>query len=267
MLGAVALFATAAYLVTPETAAGPAGDPVGFAFNLRYMAPALTLSLAVAPLALPAARTPTAIGLAVLLAGTVAQPRLWPGAHTAEAIAIGVAAIALLALTRARRAVPLAAAALALAIAGYPLQAHYLRGRYVYHPNVSSLARVWAQFRSIHHARVGVVGTFGGFFSYPLYGLDTTNRVQYVADRGPHGSFSPIATCARWRAQVNAAHLNYLITTPARDPWNPRVLSASPETTWTAGDPAAQPVYRQLALGQPIVVFKIRGPLQPESCG
>jgi hypothetical protein len=271
MLGAAALFSLAAYLITPETAAGPAGDPLGFAFNLRYLAPALALSLAVAPLAPPLTRTPavrtaTAIGLAVLMAGTVAQPRLWPATHTTGAILIGAAALALLALTRTRLAI-VAAAILALIVAGYPLQRHYLRGRYVYHPNVSSLAPVWAQFRTIHNARVGIVGTFGGFFSYPLSGLDDSNRVQYLAQRGPHGSFTPIATCARWRAQVNTAHLDYLITTPARDPWHPRVLSRSPEGTWTSGDPAAQPVYREDALGQPIVVYRIRGPLDPAGCG
>jgi hypothetical protein len=147
------------------------------------------------------------------------------------------------------------------------LQNHYLRGRYLYHPNVSSLAPVWAQFRTIHHARVGVVGTFGGFFTYPLYGLDDSNRVTYLAEHGAHGSFTPITTCARWRNQVNAAHLNYLVTTPARDPWHPRVLSPSPETRWTSTDPAAQPIYRGLALGQPIVVYRLRGPLDPGTCG
>ena len=102
-----------------------------------------------------------------------------------------------------------------------PLQGHYLRGRYAYQPGVSYLAKVWALFRTVHDARVGVVGTFGGFFSYPLYGLDLSNHVTYVAQRGPNGSFTPIATCARWRSQVNADHLKYLITTPARDPWHP----------------------------------------------
>ena len=268
MLGAVALFSIAAYLITPETAAGPAGNPLGFAFNLRYLAPALTLCLAVAPLAppltSPRARIAVVVGLAALLAATVAQPRLWP-AHTLGAIAIGAGALALLALTRAKPA--LAAAALALLIAGSPLQNHYLRGRYVYHPNVSSLARVWEMFRTVHHARVGIVGTYGGFFSYPLTGLDLSNRVQYLAERGPHGSFTPITTCARWRTQVNAAHLDYLVTTPARDPWHPRVLSPSPETGWTSSDPAAQPIYRETALGQPIVVYRIRGPLDPGMCG
>jgi hypothetical protein len=278
MLGAVALFSLLAYLITPETGAGPAGDPLGFAFNLRYLAPALTLSLVVLPLAPAlssgAAQTALTIAMAAVLVATVAQPQLWP-AHVPAAVLIAVASVlvvgALVALGRMTRA-PIAIAlatviALAGAAAGYGLQRHYLRGRYAYQPGVSYLAPVWALFRHIHDARVGVVGTFGGFFAYPLYGLDLSNRVQYVAERGPHGSFTPITTCARWRAQVNSAHLNYLLTTPARDPWHPKVLSYSPENAWTASDPAAQPVYRETALGQPIVLYRLRGPLDPSACG
>ena len=278
MLGAVALFSLAAYLVTPETSAGPAGDPLGFAFNLRYLAPALTLSLVVLPLAPAlssrAAQTTLTVALAAVLVATVAEPVLWP-AHTPGAVFIAAGALlvvgALVAVARvASPATTIALAAvlaIAIAIAGYPLQRHYLRGRYAYQPGVSYLAPVWALFRTIHDARVGVVGTFGGFFAYPFYGLDVSNRVQYVAQRGPHGSFTPITTCARWRAQVNSDHLNYLITTPARDPWRPKVLSYSPENDWTASDPAARPIYHEIALGQPIVVYRIRGSLDPGACG
>jgi hypothetical protein len=60
--------------------------------------------------------------------------------------------------------------------------------------------------------------------------------------------------------------LDYLITTPARDPWHPRRLTASPEDAWTASDPAAQPIYRELATGQPIVVYRIQGRLDPATC-
>ncbi len=280
MLGFAALFSLAAYLITPETAAGPNGDPLGFAFNLRYLAPALALALAVAPLApalnaSPGIRIGVVVTLAVILAGTVAQPALWPNSHAAGAVAIGVAALVALGLaTLARRTSlrpALAGAAIALVLlagvaAGYPLQRHYLRGRYAYQPNVSYLAKVWALFRTVHDARVGVVGTFGGFFSYPFYGLDLSNQVTYVAQRGRNGSFTPISTCARWRSQVNADHLKYLITTPARDPWKPSVLSPSPETGWTATDPAATAVFTERALGQPIVVFRISGPLDVARC-
>ena len=286
MLGWVALFSLAAYLITPETAAGPDGDPLGFAFNLRYLGPALTLSLAVAPLApvLSAsapARTGVVVALAVLLAGTVAQPQLWPSAHAAGAIVLGAATLAIVALLalgrraltsrpiRVAGAIAVAASGLVLvagAAAGYRLQGHYLRGRYTYQPNVSYLAKVWALFRTVHDARVGVVGTFGGFFSYPLLGLDDSNRVTYLAQHGPHGSFTPIATCPQWRAAVNAAHLDYLVTTPSRDPWHPAVLTPSPETRWTATDPSATQVFSERALGQPIVVFRLSGPLDVARC-
>jgi hypothetical protein len=289
MLGLVVLASLIAYLVTPESAAGPAGDPLGFAFNLRYSAPALTLSLALLPLA-PLLAGPrrsllTAGALAILLVATLAQARLWPSHHLDGALVIGVlaGAIALVAaagrgwITGAtgRRAfarplrVALIAAVLALVIvvpAGYALQRSYLRGRYVYHPGISHLAPVWALFRTVHNARVGIVGTFGGFFSYPLYGVDDSNRVQYLGQRGPHGSFTAITSCAAWRSAVNAGHFDYVVTTPSRDPWHPSALGPSPEGRWTSSDPAATTVYRAIALGQPISVYRLHGRLDPTAC-
>jgi hypothetical protein len=245
--------------------------PIGFAFNLRYVAPAVALCLAIAPLA-PAlhgrplqALLPAA--LLIVIVSILAESRLWPSGYLATALlvvaGVGVAAVAV-------RWRPLAAAALLLLVAaggGYLVQRHYLRVRYVYQPGVSSLARVWALFRRIHDARVGVVGTFGGFFSYPLFGVDDSNRVQYVAHRGAHGSFSPIESCAAWRRAVNAGRYRYLVTTPARDPWHPTVLSPSPEGGWTAGDRAARVIYSQRAAGQLIRVFVLRGRLDPSRCG
>ena len=166
MLGAAALFSLAAYLITPETAAGPAGDPLGFAFNLRYLAPALALSLAVAPLAPPLVRTrprrtATAIGLAVAAGRHRGPAAAVAGNRTRRARSlIGAAALALLALTALGRcARDRRGAAIGLALPAPPpairLQRHYLRGRYVYHPDVSYLATVWALFRTVHDARVG----------------------------------------------------------------------------------------------------------------
>jgi hypothetical protein len=154
----------------------------------------------------------------------------------------------------------------ALAAAGYAGQRHYLRVRYAYQPRISSLAPVWDRFRGIRDTRVGIVGTFGGFFSYPLFGLDDSNRVQYVAQRGPHGSFTPIRSCAAWRAAVNAGRYRYVITTPSRDPWNPRVLGPSPEAGWTKSDPAARLIYSRRVTGQPIDVFELTAPLDPSRC-
>jgi hypothetical protein len=298
MLGLVALASLGAYLLTPESAAGPAGDPLGFAFNLRYAAPALTLSLTVLPLApaLEGARRQAATmgALALVLVATIAQARLWPGRYVSGAVGLGIAVAGLGLLSwvlrkrtgiwRVRGAVAAPGRAvfaararimamgiaatllLAGAAAGYALQQHYLRGRYAFQPGVSYLARVWALFGHVRNSRVGLVGTFGGFFSYPLDGPDDSNRVQYIARRGPHGSFTAIATCPQWRAAVNAGHFRYLVTTPARDPWRPRPLQESPDGAWTASDPAARLVYSRRATGQVISVFELRGPLDPASC-
>ena len=270
MLGLVALVSAVAYLVTPESAAGPAGTALGFAFNLRYAAPALALCLVVAPLA-PVfsdqrVRLALLALLAIVLIATFTAPHLWASGRVAGAIVLAVAMAVAATATRWRPVPALAVAIVIVAAGGYVVQRHYMRVRYAYQPGISSLTRVWAYFRRIHHARVGIVGTFGGFFSYPLAGLDDSNQVIYVARRGPHGSFTPIVSCTAWRSAVNAQRLRYLVTTPGRDPWHPAVLLSSPEYGWTATDPAARLAYRYHALGQPIAVFALRGALDPPRC-
>jgi hypothetical protein len=278
MLGLVALASLAAYLITPETAAGPAGDPAGFAFNLRYAAPALALCFAVLPLAPafdgPGRQSALVVALAVVLVATVTKGSLWPHRHllgiVLVAAALSAAGLALVAIGgRAPRGVIVSAAALLLlagAAAGYGWQRHYLRGRYQFNPGVTALAHTWDFFRSVHHARVGVVGTFGGFFSYPLWGPDDSNRVQYVGARGPHGSFTAIATCRKWRQALNAGRYQYVVTTPARDPWHPKRLAPSPESHWTGSDRAARLVLSRRARGQPIAVYRIQGRMHPDAC-
>jgi hypothetical protein len=278
MLGFVALASLAAYLITPETAAGPRGDPAGFAFNLRYAAPSLALSLAILPLAPPLGgprRQRVLVGaLAVALGATQFRSSLWPHRHVLGVVllAAGLLLAAALIAMRTRppsRVLLLAAAALALtagAAAGYAWQRHYLRGRYQFNPGVSYLGRTWAFFRTVHDARVGVVGTFGGFFSYPLFGPNASNRVQYVGARGAHGSFTAITDCRRWREALNAGRYRYVVTTPARDPWHPKRLRPSPEAAWTGSDPNARLVLSRRAAGQPIDVYEISGPLNPAGC-
>lgn len=280
MLSLVALASLLAYVLTPESAAGPSGDPTGFAFNLRYAAPGLTLCMALLPLApvlgaTERARQATVALLAILLVAMLASGQLWPSRQLLGAIAIGV--VVLIAGLAAARGiphlgrVPVASALILLLLAGaaggYAWQRRYLDRRYEFQPGVSFLSHLWAKFRGIHDARVGLVGTYGGFFSYPLFGADDSNRVQYVGRRGPHGSFAAIASCPEWRRALNAGHFNYVVTTPARDPWQRKQLTSSPEGDWTAADPSARLVYSRRADGQPIAVYALRGPLDPSACG
>ena len=279
MLGLVGLAGLVSYMLTPESAGGPLGDPVGTALNIRYAGAGLAVALAVMPLGRVFASGRRAGGLAagllIVMAATVADPGLWPDRHLGGAIALGavvlVAAAGLLLLARRRipRAALVIGAVLALGAgtaAGYAWQRHYLRGRYAYRPGVSYLAHVWDMFRGIRDARVGLVGTYGGYFAYPLFGVDDSNRVQYIAHHGPHGSFTPIASCRAWRTAVTAAHVRYLLATPKRLFWRPRPLLPSPEAGWTTGDPAARVIYRTMATGQPIVLYELSGPLNPAGC-
>ena len=55
MLGAVVLFTAVAYVFTPLTAAGEEGMPIAFEWNVRYIAPAAAVGLALLP-CLPIAR-------------------------------------------------------------------------------------------------------------------------------------------------------------------------------------------------------------------
>jgi hypothetical protein len=207
--------------------------------------------------------------MAVVLAITIASGNWWhhvPGQLLAAAILIAIAAVAAFASHRVAAASAILAA-LVVAVLGFPAQRDYFRHRYTYSPGVSSLSPVWAMFRTIHDRRVGIAGTYGGFFAYPLYGIDDSNRVAYIGARGAHGSFTQIRACRAWRTAVNAAHLSLLLSTPARDPWHPHRLHPSPEGTWTQGDPAARVIYRRQATGQPITLFAIHGRLDPEGCG
>jgi hypothetical protein len=286
MLAVVALISLGAYLFTPNSAIGPDGDPVGFTYNLRYAAPGLVLAYALLPLApvLAGARRQAivTVALGVVIVATISQPSLWPGQHLAGAIGLGAALLVagLLFVWLRERAtpsmvgVPARAGGLALlvtlacagAAAGYPWQRHYLRGRYTYQPQISHLSSVWAYFRGVHHARVGLAGSYGEFFGYPLFGIDDSNRVQYVARAGPHGSFTSIESCPTWRAAVSQGRFRYLLTTPERDFWRPAQLRPARQRGWTVGDPAARLVLEYRVTGQPVDLFVLSGPLHPATC-
>ena len=215
------------------------------------------------------------------LVATPAQADLWPHQHDRGAVAFGVVVLALgLAvvwgrhlLGRARTRASLIALGVgagtllcAAAAAGYPWQQRYLRHWYAPSPKTSDLAPVWGYFRHIRDARIAVVGTYGEFLLYPLLGRDDSNRVDYVAHVGPHGSFTPITSCREFRLAVDAGHFDYLITTPTRNFWVPHQLFYAPEGSWTASDPAARVLMSYLVAGRRVSVFGLTGPLDPSAC-
>jgi hypothetical protein len=126
--------------------------------------------------------------------------------------------------------------------------------------NLNSAYR-WA--RGIGDARIGLAGTTAGFLQYGFYGTDLSNRVIYLGMKGPHGAFNAIPTCRAFRAAVNAADLDYLVTAPFLNFIHTDNPISSPEAGWLRGEPAVTPISRSGA----VTVWRVRGPLDPAACG
>ncbi len=281
-VGAVALFGLLAYLFTPLSAAGAEGEPVGFGINIRYVVPALLAGIVLLPLPRWFDDSRRQWGLmAALVVVFLVTDRPDDALHdSARVFALAFVAVAVLVpaalwLWRQRGA---ASAALVGAVAvlavfvvaiGYPLQRHYLEGRFANDgPHDTQIpgmdldsAYRWA--RGIDGARIGLAGTTAGFAGYGFYGTDLSNRVVYLGEAGPHGAFNAIPTCARFRAAVNAADLDYLVTSPFLNFLHPGDPIESPEARWLRGESAVEPVLRS----GPVTVWKVSGELDPAACG
>lgn len=288
-VGAAALFGLVAYLFTPLSAAGADGQPVGFGINIRYVIPALLAGIVLVPLPRqldPPRRRWGVLGALVVVFLITNRPDHAlheKGRVFALLLVVGVAAVAAAWwVLRSRRAGAglLAAAAAGLAVLlvaiGYPVQRHYLehrfanagsRGERIPGMGLNSAYR-WA--RGLHDARIGLVGTTAGFAGYGFYGTDLSNHVQYLGEEGPHGAFNAIPTCAGFRAAVNEADLDYLVTAPFLNFLHPSEPIPSPEGRWLAGEFGLRPgegAVKPVILSGPVTVWKVEGRLDPHACG
>src|SRR3954463_7468915 len=281
-VGAVALFGLLAYLFTPLSAAGAEGEPVGFGINIRYVIPALLAGIVLVPLdpRLDGRRTQWGLlGALVLVFLVTNRPdhalhdpaRIFALAFVL--VAIGVPVLLLLARSRGTSAGTVAAAVAALAIAllavGYPLQRHYLEGRFA---NTGSkkeqipgmdLNSAYRWARRVDHSRIGLAGTTAGFAGYGFYGTELNHRVTHLGPAGPHGAFHALPPCTAFRAAVTAADLDYLVTSPFLNFLHPGNPVPSPEARWLRGQRVVRPILRE---GQ-ATVWKVSGPLDPNACG
>ncbi len=281
LLGGVALLGLLAYLFTPLGAAGAEGAPVGFAINVRFVIPALLAALVLVPLPrlLDGPRRRWGL-IAVLVVVYLLTDRPDDALHDKARlfalafVIVFVAVPTLIWLSRRdglpARAVAGALAALAVAAVGlgYPVQRHYLNHRFA---NASAATSVpgmsldeayrWA--RGVRDARIGLAGTTAGFASYGFFGPDLSNRVIYLGEPGAHGAFNPIPGCRRFRAAVNAAELDYLVTSPFLNFIHPGKPIRSPEARWLRGAGGVRPFLRE----GPVTVWKVTGRLDPGRCG
>jgi predicted membrane channel-forming protein YqfA (hemolysin III family) len=281
-VGAVALFGLVAYLFTPLSAAGAEGEPVGFGINIRYVIPALLAGIVLLPLDRwldGEKRQWWLLGALVLVFVITDRPddALHDKARVFAFFLVALAVLlpALLLYLRGRgvaAGVTAAAAAglvLLLVAIAYPVQRDYLDARFANQGSADERipgmkldgAYRWA--RGIEDARIGLAGTTAGFAGYGFHGTDLSNRVRYLGEDGPHGAFNAIPTCAGFRAALNAADLDYLVTSPFLNFLHPDDPIASPEARWLRGEEAVSPVLRR----GPVTVWRVEGELDPAACG
>jgi hypothetical protein len=279
LLGGVALLGLIAYLFTPLGAAGAPGEPTGFAINVRFVIPALLVALVLVPLPRFLDPPKRQWGLiAVLAVVYLVTDRPDHALHDkarlfALAFAIVFVAVPTLIWLARRDGAPgrlvagaLAALAVAAVALGYPVQRHYLNHRFA---NLTASTSVpgmdldaayrWA--RGVRDSRIGLAGSTAGFAGYGFYGPDLSNRVDYLGEPGPHGAYNAIPTCQGFRAAVNAAELDYLVTSPFLNFIHTSKPITSPEARWLRGSGGVKPLFRD---GQ-VTVWQVTGPLRP-SC-
>jgi hypothetical protein len=163
-----------------------------------------------------------------------------------------------------RRLPLLAVIVAATTVGGFVLDSYYLDHRYA---NAGGMTNIYRWARDVSDARIALVGTF---LQYPLYGKDSSNFVQYLAQRDSKGGSTPINGCRSWRRALNQGKYQYVVVTTPQFPFPTK--AAVPQTAWTGQDPAASLVmHEQLpfpanAGTAQAWLYRISGPMSPASC-
>jgi hypothetical protein len=264
-LVATAIIAGAAYVVTPASAYGPVRNPYLFGASLRYAFPAMLASLFLLALATNKWRRVRsgAINVVILSAlafelGNTVQDipnPLWSRPRALIAVAVLWAVGTAVARRGGEidpgklRAIGLAGALVVVVVgAGYPVSHAYLQHRYTRDP-------LWAWARTVHHARIAVVGYSE---QYPLAGLDLSNRVQYLGKHGAGGAFGSYRDCAQFRSALRSGKYQYLVA--GTEKW---YLEPPRELQWERSDDAAIPLLSASRTGIDTTLFRINRSAAP----
>ncbi|MCU1350812.1 MAG: family glycosyltransferase, 4-amino-4-deoxy-L-arabinose transferase [Acidimicrobiales bacterium] len=262
VVGAGALGAMASYLVTPYSAGGPDGNPRLFELDLRFLAPALALAAVSVARVRRRERVVAGAALLVVLEG-------FDGLHRSQvAITVALAATLVAGLAawrserfgqvgrsvRSRRLAGVTGAVVAMAVlvpGVWAMHRHDARTRWTTKPS-ADLAAAYHVIRDVKGARIGV----GGFaLTYPLYGSDVSNRVQFIGIELPHAGFRTAQSCSEWQAALRRGRFDYVVV--ARSPVAHQRVA--PERGWTARYPGASVVFERRVT----TVFRLR----PTSAG
>ena len=202
-VGALIVVGVVGFVYTPLTGG------FGFVYNLRYLGPVLLVAFALLPTVLPEKRSWSAGAVAVLAVVFLADLTMpnresipaWPAGRVLPAALVIVVGAGMVYLATQRRRALIALAGVAL-VGFWIAQRYYVEHRYV----AAGLRedRVNEFFRDVHDARVVV---FGSDESYPMFGLDLSNRVG-------RGDQPPVDVgtdpCRGWRSSL-ADRADYVV--------------------------------------------------------
>lgn len=279
VLGAAAIFAMLAYLVTPLTAAGPEGSPTGFAINLRFLIPALTMGLVLLPLLPVFRKTWAQISLAAGLVLLVLADGRLDAITTQSGRKFGVAVAFVAVIVPAaihvlrpriagwklgRRLLVTGMIGIGLVVAAVlmPLQKHYFDSRYSDFEPENGMAAPYRLASDLSGNSIVLAGSTAGFKQYGFFGVDLDNHVSYAGEKVAGGGFRAIPDCVAFKAIVNARNPDYIVSSPYLNFNDPARPIDSPEGAWLGNDPGV----RKIESSHGVTVWKSVGPLTPGLC-
>jgi hypothetical protein len=285
VVAAAALATALVYIFTPLTAAGQEGSPTGFFTNTRYLIPGLVLALVLLPIARPL-RAPdrrawqTLLFLTGVYAITVLSTPRWFTTYIVGTIFLTLLLVwapAGLTLGRGRGRVsrPIVAAAAAVlvllaVVLGRAQEVQYAEQHYV-NPlpflGEGGPRKAYDFARNQQDQKIGIAGSSQIIFGqYGFYGGDLSNRVHYIGQEGPNGTYRLATSCRQFRRLINEGDYDYLIMSQATQD-SPEAEYWYPIYAWVKDDPALKLVIEEPEIvPQPDYVLKVNGKLDLAGC-
>jgi hypothetical protein len=265
LVAAVALASLAVYVVTPYSAGGTLDSAWLTAPDVRFAFPGFALGLAALAM-MPTTRRGTAavdatIGAALVstLFSAIGPWRTIPTEFRRSGLFVLVLCVAAgIVLLRAKSpgrvlACGAAIAAVVVLVAGFWVQRRYFDDRYVARsPTNHTAVDRWA-----HDVAGRRIATVGISMSYPLYGTEQTNQVDYLGVDHGDGSFTSLPDCHALLRAIDDGGYDFVVAGPFKTG-----LENAPEREWLHTDDRA----KSLFVDGGVEVFEITGSLRADNC-
>ncbi len=285
VIAVAALLTAVVYLFTPLTAAGQEGSPTGFFTNTRYLMPGLVLAMVMVPIARPL-RAPdgrarwTLYFLALVYAITVLTTPRWYPTYILGTIFITLALVwapgglgvlrARGLISRAKVALAGAAVVLLAVVLGRAQEVQWNEHAYTKATlflQEGGPVEAYEYARKLKNQKIGIVGSSEIIFGqFGFFGADLSNHVEYIGQKGPHGSLRLATSCQQFRRLINEGEYDYVIMSHYTQD-SPSAPYWYPIYAWVKKDPALEPVVEEPQIvPESDYVFRVKGKLDPSTC-